>query len=106
MPLAIGLFVEAQIVGLEVEDAIVVPRAAVREDTFVLVVDDEDRLRFREVDIFRIDRDSVIIVGGLGAGERVCVSPLEAVTDGMKVRTAGAGEESSSKEFLQVKDNS
>jgi RND family efflux transporter MFP subunit len=85
-PLAVGLFVEAEIMGREVEDAVVIPRSAVRGG-YVLIVDDEDRLRFREVDILRLGRDEAIVTSGLRAGDRVCVSPLEAVTDGMKVRT-------------------
>jgi RND family efflux transporter MFP subunit len=88
LPLAVGMFVEAEIMGRLVENAIVVPRTALRGDR-VLVADDEDRLRFRDVDVLRADRGTAVIVGGLNAGERVCVSTLEAVSDGMKVRTAG-----------------
>ena len=89
LPLAVGMFVEAEIMGSVAEDAIVVPRTALRGER-VLVVDGEDRLRFRDVDVLRVDRGYAIIVGGLDAGERVCVSTLEAVSDGMKVRPAGA----------------
>jgi hypothetical protein len=39
--------------------------------------------------VLRVDRENAVIVGGLEAGERVCISTLEAVSDGMKVRTAG-----------------
>jgi RND family efflux transporter MFP subunit len=87
LPLAMGMFVEAEIMGSVVEGAFTVPRTALR-DGQVLVLDDEDRLRFREVVILRINREDAIIVGGLAAGERVCVSSLEAVSDGMKVRTS------------------
>ena len=85
-PLAVGLFVEAEIEGRLVRDAFVVPGAALRDTNQVLVIDDEDRLRFREVEVLRADRRQVVIGAGLEAGERVCVSPLEAVTDGMRVR--------------------
>jgi multidrug efflux system membrane fusion protein len=89
LPLAVGMFVEAEIVGSVVDGAITVPRTALRGGQ-VLIVDDEDRLRFRDVVVLRVDRESVIIVGGLAAGERVCVSTLEAVSDGMKVRSVDA----------------
>jgi RND family efflux transporter MFP subunit len=85
-PLAVGLFVEAEIEGRVIEAAIVVPGSALRDTNQVLVVDDESRLRFREVEILRTDRREVVIRAGLREGERVCVSPLEAVTDGMRVR--------------------
>jgi RND family efflux transporter MFP subunit len=87
LPLAVGMFVEAEITGRVVEGAITVPRTALR-DGQVLVVDGEDRLRFRDVDVLRIERENVVIVGGLSAGERICVSSLDAVSDGMKVRTS------------------
>lgn len=52
----------------------------------MLVVDDESRLRFRQVDVLRVQRDEVVIGGGLEVGERVCVSLLTAPIDGMIVR--------------------
>ncbi|MDH3197516.1 MAG: efflux RND transporter periplasmic adaptor subunit [Candidatus Krumholzibacteria bacterium] len=85
-PLPVGLFVEAEILGLEVPDAVVLPRAALRGRETVYVVDGEDRLRFRRVEVLRASRDEVVVSAGLAAGERVCISTLEAVTDGMKVR--------------------
>lgn len=86
VPLAVGLFVEAEIHGREVADAVVLPRRALREADRVLVVDDESRLRFRQVDVLRVQRDEVVIGGGLEVGERVCVSLLTAPIDGMIVR--------------------
>jgi RND family efflux transporter MFP subunit len=86
VPLAVGLFVEAEIHGREVADAVVLPRRALREADRVLVVDDESRLRFRQVDVLRVQRDEVVIGGGLEVGERVCVSLLMAPVDGMIVR--------------------
>jgi RND family efflux transporter MFP subunit len=85
-PLAVGLFVVAQIEGRRVENAVVLPRAAMRGADRVLVVDDDDRLRFREVDVLRAAREEVVIQAGLRPGERVSVSQLEAVVDGMRVR--------------------
>jgi RND family efflux transporter MFP subunit len=85
-PLAAGLFVEAEIEGYEAKDVVVLPRAALRGESQVLVVDEEDRLQFRDVDLLRVTREEIVVRGGLQAGERVCLSPLEAVTDGMKVR--------------------
>ncbi len=85
-PLAVGLFVQAEIVGHRVEDVFALPRTALREGGRVLVVDAEDRLRFRKVEVLRAERERVVIGAGLAPGERVCVSPLGAVVDGMQVR--------------------
>lgn len=84
-PLAVGLFVEAEILGPEVENVVVVPRFAMRDEKTILIVDAEDRLRNRSVEVLRIDRDEVLVKGPLGAGERICVSPLQVVVEGMPV---------------------
>ena len=36
--------------------------------------------------MLRLDRDEVLIRAALGAGERVVISPLQVVVEGMKVR--------------------
>jgi RND family efflux transporter MFP subunit len=89
MPLAVGLFVEAEIIGREIENAVVIPRAALRGSSQVLIIDDENRLRFRDVEVLRKDREHAVIGGGIQPFEKICVSSLEAVTEGMKVRLAG-----------------
>lgn len=87
-PLAAGLFVEADIAGRVAEGVVTLPRAAMRGDSRVLVVDADDRLQTRKVKVLRREDDRVILSEGLRGGERVCVSPLEVATDGMKVRVA------------------
>jgi RND family efflux transporter MFP subunit len=94
-PLAVGLFVEAEIQGRLVEGVFVLPRIALRTDAgdeLVYVVDAEDRLRFKAVNVVRAQREDVVIDSGLEPGDRVCVSPLVAAVDGMAVRTADAPE--------------
>ncbi|MGE0385418.1 MAG: efflux RND transporter periplasmic adaptor subunit [Gammaproteobacteria bacterium] len=95
-PLPVGLFVQAEIQGRELERAYTLPRAAIRDGRRVLVIDAENRLRFREVEILRIDDESVIVGGGLRDGERICVSQLQAAVENMAVKPsavvgAGAG---------------
>ncbi len=85
-PLAVGMYVEAEILGRTVRDVAVLPRSSLRGEQ-LLVVDGDDRLRPRGVEVLRRMDDSVVVRSGLAAGERVCLSPLAAVTDGMRVRT-------------------
>ena len=87
-PLTPGMFVEARIHGRSRPDSLVLPRSALREGDRVLVVDADDRLRLRDVDVLRSERERVVLAGGLLPGERVVVSLLEVVTDGMLVRPA------------------
>jgi len=88
-PLAVGMFVEAEIIGRSVDNVVVLPRPVLRAGDRVLVVDGAARLHFRDVDVLRSEADSVIVQSGLGEGERVCVSALDAAVGGMRVRVAG-----------------
>jgi multidrug efflux pump subunit AcrA (membrane-fusion protein) len=85
IPLPIGLYVEASVKGRKVDNLIALPREAVRGNNRVLVVDTENRMWYREVDIMRLENDRVLIQGGLADGERICLSPIQAVVDGMRV---------------------
>jgi RND family efflux transporter MFP subunit len=97
-PLAVGLFVEAEILGRTAEDVIVLPRTALRPGDpmdpeapdAVHVIDDGGRLRIRTVEVLRTEPEQVVIGAGLAAGERVSVSPLPGVVDGMSVRVASS----------------
>ena len=86
IPLPIGLFVEANISGRHIDDIIALPRAVIRNNNQVLVVDAENKMYYREVDIFRFEEERVLISGGLRPGEIVCISPIQAVVDGMTVQ--------------------
>ena len=58
-----------------------------------MVVDEENRLRFRQVEVLRIEDDKVLISKGLKAGERVSVAILESVVDGMQVQVLEEAED-------------
>lgn len=96
-PLAVGLFVEAEIQGRRAEEVFVLPREALREREphadgpaeTVHVVDAEGRLRVRPVEVLRTEREQVVIGEGLEEGERVSLSVLRGAVDGMRVRVAG-----------------
>ncbi len=88
-PLAVGMYVEAEIEGKVVTGVAVLPRSALRGSSQLLVVDGDSRLRFRDVDILRATTEAVLVRAGLEEGEAVSLSPLEAVTDGMQVQILG-----------------
>ena len=90
-PLMVGLFVEATITGHSRDGLFVVPRSAIRDGDRVLVVDAEDRLRFRAVEVLRLQGDTAVLGDGIEAGERLCVSPLDVAVEGMTVRVAEDG---------------
>jgi len=85
-PLELGLFVRATVLGRTVEDVIALPRSALRGGDAVWVVDDQQRLRLRTVEVARSEGETVYVTAGLEDGERVCLSSLDAPVDGMRVR--------------------
>jgi len=92
-PLAVGLFVAVEIEGRTLPKAAIIPRSALHEDNVVWLVDKEGRLRFQKVDVALVQGDQVMVKGALKGGERLVVTPLKAVTDGMGVRTVPAEED-------------
>ena len=85
VPLTIGLFVTAEIQGLAANNIVVLPREALRNNNQVLVVDEDNKLRFRKISMLRLYQDDLLIKGGLNVGERVCISPIQTVIEGMIV---------------------
>jgi hypothetical protein len=90
------LFVTVEIAGHTIEDAAVIPRAALRENNTVWVVDDSGRLTFRTVEVARLETNQVILRSGLADGENVVTSGLRAVTNGMQVRMVPLDEDQKS----------
>ncbi len=90
-PLAVGLFVSAEIRGRRVPRAFLLPRAALRGDDRLLVLAQDERLEMRTVEVVRQERDRIVVGEGLQEGERVCVTPLPGAIDGMRVRVAEPG---------------
>ncbi len=91
-PLAVGMFVEAEIEGRVIEGAIVLPRRALRGRAQVYVVED-GRLGIRPVRVFKAESERIVLDSAELGGTDVVVSPLEAVTEGMRVKVVDAGGE-------------
>ncbi len=82
-------YVKVLIHGPTLKKATVVPLNAIhqeRGDQVVWIVDQNNRLRFKKIQIAFIKKDEVVITKGLKEGEKVIVSPLSIVSEGMKVR--------------------
>ena len=79
------MFVQADIRGRKVENVFRLPRSAMRDNNQVLIVDINNQLHFRQVTLFRLEHDDVLVSEGLSNGELVCISPLQTVVDGMSV---------------------
>ena len=96
-PLAVGLFVEAEIIGHKIGNVFVLPRSAIQANRQVYVIGKDNRLQFRDVEILRTVGEEVYITGGLNARETVCLSTVSNAIEGMLVRPAPVAEMQASK---------
>jgi len=101
-PLAVGLFVDAEIRGRRVADAISLPREALRGSDEVVVVDRDGRLDVRRIEILRRESDRILVASGLAAGEQVVTGPLAVAVDGMQVRVFEVSNEERDGVFVYV----
>ena len=92
-PLTIGLFVEAEILGRFIKDAVVIPQSAIQDRNLVYTVNEKNRLEFKKVKILRMINDQAVITDGLKTGDTVCISALRNAEPGMEVRTSTKLEE-------------
>lgn len=90
-PLLPGTFVDVTIAGRTLKDVAVIPRHALREGDRVWAVAG-GVLEVREVEVVRRDRTRAYLASGLAPGELIVTSSLDAVSDGMAVRTEGTGD--------------
>ena len=87
-PLTVGMFVGVAIAGRTVEGVRVLPRAALRQGDRVWTVGRDGILSIRPVQVVRALKDEVLAYIDMAPEERIIVSQLSGVTDGMQVRLA------------------
>ncbi|MDX8128472.1 efflux RND transporter periplasmic adaptor subunit [Methylomonas sp. OY6] len=85
-PLVKGLFVHVEIEGEERSDLYRLPRSAVNPTQTVKLVNAEQKLEIRSVEVLRTDADSAVIKSGLKTGDRVIVSELPMAIAGTAVK--------------------
>jgi len=84
-PLVKGMFVEVVLRGPAAAGRIAVPRAAVR-DGRALIVDADDRLALRAIDVAAVIGDLAVVERGLDGGDRLVTSDLSPAIPGMLLR--------------------
>ncbi|TLM79408.1 efflux RND transporter periplasmic adaptor subunit [Microbulbifer harenosus] len=82
-PLINGLFVEAQIAGKTYDDITLLPRQALHEGSHILVLNEENQLGFRDVELLQAVGDQVWLRGDIATGDKVVVSSLGYSREGM-----------------------
>lgn len=90
LPLLLGAYVSVEIEGPMLDDIVVLPRLALREDNRVWVKAG-DKLSIRNVDVVWSNQNSVFVKGDLAPGEDVITSRIGAPVEGMKLRLEDEG---------------
>ena len=85
-PIAVGMFVHADIAGVNSQSAMVLPRLALRNANKVYVINDENRLEIRTVEVLSTSEEIVLVTNGVEVGDKVVTSTIPAAVDGMEVR--------------------
>lgn len=85
-PLRIGTFVKANILGREMNEMVVLPRYVLRAGNLLWVVDEQMKLRNRQVTALRTGGDEIYISDGLQDGDLVALTILSGAIPGMEVR--------------------
>ncbi|NNE59028.1 MAG: efflux RND transporter periplasmic adaptor subunit [Hellea sp.] len=77
MPLAPGLFVQAQLTGKTYENVVVIPRDGLRPDNEVFVVDEFGVAAIKKVEVIDTSPARAVLLSGISAGELIVLSPME-----------------------------
>lgn len=85
MPLAVGLYVDAEIEGRLVADGIQIAAEGLRAGDEIFVLDGEGLLDIRQVDVIHRSRHSALLASGVEAGEQVIVSAIRNPVRGMRI---------------------
>ena len=90
-PLPMGTFVSADIAGMTASNVVRVPRIALRSNSQLMIVESDNTLRLRTVNLLRSDAEYAYLRDGAVAGERVSLTTIASPIDGMKVRVENDG---------------
>jgi multidrug efflux pump subunit AcrA (membrane-fusion protein) len=85
-PLLIGEYVRVEIEGRKLDNVFQVPRTAVRDNSSIWIVGENQTLEIRSVHPVWRDADIVLLQDGLKSGERLIVSDLAAAVEAMALR--------------------
>lgn len=85
MPLAVGLYVQAEIFGRQLDNATVIPREALRAGDNVFVLNEADRLEIRNVTVVHSTDTEAVIESGVKPNDRVIVSSIRNPIPGMNL---------------------
>lgn len=88
LPLLLGSFVDVAAEAEPIDDAIEIPRTALHGGARVFVMNDEQLLEIRDVEIGWSTEHTVLLTAGVEPGERIVTSRIATPVPNMPLRTA------------------
>jgi RND family efflux transporter MFP subunit len=86
--LIVGAYLRVEIDGAKLESVAAIDRRYIRDGSKVWIMNADNALEIRPVEIAYYAPDHVLVSGGVAEGERLVVSDLPAPVEGMPLRTA------------------
>jgi len=85
-PLRMGTFVQATIAGRIVENIIKLPRSVLRHGNEIWIVNSDNELVPKRIELLRSDESSIYVSGGINSDDLVCLTLLDNPLPGTRVR--------------------
>ena len=89
LPLLLGAYVSVRIRGKKLNDVVSIPRKALHQGDRVYVMNEQDKLEIRKVDVVWRRKKDVLIEKGVLAQERVIVSRIATPLPNMQLQVGG-----------------
>lgn len=88
----VGLFVDVEMEGKMLENVAEIPRRALMEGGRVILMAEDGKIDFREVELVRMTEKTAVVHDGLESGEKIVLTRLSAPVIGMEVAAEPAEE--------------
>jgi RND family efflux transporter MFP subunit len=92
-PIKIGQYVNAEISGRTIEQALVIPNSAIYQGSYVYIIElvnDKTVLKRKDITIRWQNNNDAVIDSGLHFGQNLVLTPLGQVSSGTAVKVSGA----------------
>ncbi|MBA6378705.1 MULTISPECIES: efflux RND transporter periplasmic adaptor subunit [unclassified Colwellia] len=100
-PIRFGSYVKAEIFGISLNRAALLPRYLVSNNR-VAILDADSKLHYADIIIARQEGSNVIVTNGLKEGDQLIVSALDYPVDGMKLALQGSKSEVINQDALET----
>jgi RND family efflux transporter MFP subunit len=94
-PLSIGLFVEAEIAGRQITNAMELPKNVIYRGNEVLVLNNDDEISFATLSVMQSDTDSVV-TNSIAPGIRIVGTRIALPVPGMRVKPSSVNAQTNS----------